>query len=166
MTEVSGAEVSPHARARMEIDHWRIKCIDEYCKSERTVGDCLTVALSHGKKAKLRRQAGQRLDDAYDLFVETKHTARQKDAFEKAFVAWRLVEDRRAFFTHGCAEELLDKRGRWVTTLSMVMGTAKRPDETVWCVSKTEAHAFLEELKKAGQNLSQQLGQLKARVKA
>ena len=166
MTDKNVADGQPYAVAKNEIHLWRSACIDEFCKAERAVGSCLTKALEVGLKTRIRRQAGLRLDDLQSLAGTVKGTQKQKVALESALQSWREVESRRVFFAHGCAQEFLDKRGQWVAMLTMVTGTAKRPDETRWTVTQEEAAQFQERLCCAFRDLSQQLGQLRARLEA
>ena len=164
MNQNDGPPECKFASARNEINLWRARCIDEFCKGERKVGDCLSLALEKGVDTRLRRQAGLRLDDLVKLAAKFKGSAKDEERLSSAIDRWREIEGRRIFFAHGCAEELLDKRGRWTVTLTMVTGNSKRPDENRWCQTSAEAADYEQRLKTAYRDLSQQLGLLCARI--
>ena len=166
MNQNDGPPECKFASARNEINLWRARCIDEFCKGERKVGDCLSLALEKGVETRLRRQAGLRMDDLLKLADKFKGSVKGEERLSSAIDRWREIEGRRIFFAHGYAVELLDKRGGWTVMLTMVTGNSKRPDENRWCQTSEEAADFEQRLKNAYQDLSQQLGLLCARISA
>lgn len=155
----------PHDLAKAEIDAWRGRCMNIFARGEKAVTDSLLTASGGTAVPRLDPLAGQRLNSLEKLVEAHEATKPQKGALLDAIAAWRLHDEKRPLLSHGVATELMDRHGVWHVQLDFIavqkgVGVPNRAT-----FGKGEAETFEKSLHAAFTRLSQQLGQLRKRLK-
>lgn len=153
-----------HDLAKAEIDAWRGRCLNIFARGEKAVTDCITGALVTSPEFRLEPLAGQRLNTLEKLAEKHSGTEAQKVALSKAIIEWRRNDEKRPFFSHGVATELLDRKGLWHLRLDFIAIQKGKSEPRRLTLSKVEAEELEKSLHAAFKTLSGQLGQFRKHV--
>ncbi len=154
----------PHDLAKAEIDGWRGRCLNTFARAEKAVTETLAKVRESESKTLLEPLAGQRLNALDKLACEHRATDAQRAGLKSALSAWRFLDVKRPFFSHGIVTELTGRAGQWHVQLDFIAVRKGVSEAQRLNLSKSEALAFEEQLHAAFKALSSHLGQLRKRL--
>ncbi len=158
------ANLRPHDLAKVEIDAWRGRCLNVFARAERAVTETVLLLREGDTKILLEPLAGQRFSALEKLAPIVPGTEAQEKGLQSALLAWRDLDTKRPFFSHGVVTELVGRTGQWHVQLDFLAVRKGQCEAKRLNWSGEEAAAFEVKLHAAFKGLTNQLGQLRRRI--